>query len=169
MTFDAFITFALLPENIAHNFEFINGEVVEKKSASSKNLDIVNNLVCETRQHCEATELPCCISTSDGPYRIGQNIIGPDFAYKTTSLIKEYPDPPLWVVEVISPNDKIAEISGKRRKYIEAGILYWELFPDERLIDVYTPGKPMKTYGINDAIMINVIIGLSVQVSKLFR
>ena len=169
MTFDAFITFALLPENIACNFEFINGEVVEKRPPPTKHSDIITNLVSETRQHCEVTELPCFISTIDGPYRIGQNIFGPDFAYKTTSLVAPYPDPPLWVVEVISPKDKITEVSGKRRKYIANGILYWELYPDEQLIDVYIPGKPMKTYGTNDAIMVNVIIGLSVSVANLFR
>ncbi len=168
MTFDTFITFALLPENIARNFEFINGEVVEKRPPPTKHSDIIAKLVYETRQHCEVTELPCFMSTNDGPYRFGQNIFGPDFAYKTTSLIAPYPDPPLWVAEVISPKDKIAEVSGKRRKYIAIGILYWELFPDERLIDVYVPGKPIKTYGMNDSIMVNVVLGLSISVSKLF-
>ena len=51
----------------------------------------------------------------------------------------------------------------------EAGILYWELYPDERLIDVYAPGKAMKTYGIDAVITVDVIAGLSVPVSKLFR
>jgi hypothetical protein len=75
----------------------------------------------------------------------------------------------LWAAEVISPNDKVAEITGKRRKYIEAGILYWEMYPDERLIDVYAPGKPMMTYGITDNIEVDMISGLTISVSKLFR
>jgi len=73
------------------------------------------------------------------------------------------------VAEVISPNDSIIEVSKKRRKYIEANMLYWELYPDERLIDVYVPGKPLKSYGISDAIMVNVIFGLTLPVSKLFH
>lgn len=169
MTLDAFITYALLPENIAHNFELINGEIIEKRAVSNRNLDIITKLVSETRRHCEVTEIPCAISTCDGPYRIGQNIVGPDFAYKTTPLTNVYSDPPLWVAEVISQHDKIIEMSGKRRNYIQAGILYWELYPEEYLIDVYVPGKSMKTYGINDAIAVNVIVGLKISVSKLFR
>ena len=169
MTFDTFINFALLPENIARNFEFINGNVVEKRPFSSKIFNIIHNLVIETREHCESSQVLCFISTCDGPYQIGQNVIGPDFAYKTTSLIKEYPDPPLWIAEVISSDDKIVEISRKRRKYIETGILYWEIYPDEHLIDVYTPGKPMKTYRMDDVIMVSVILGLTIPVSKLFR
>ena len=169
MTFDTFITFALLPENTARNFELIDGEIIEKRPLSIRNLDIATTLVAETRQHCEVTQLPCYISTSDGPYRIGQNIISPDFAYKITPLINMPPDSPLWVAEVISPNDRITDVSRKRRKYIEANLLYWELYPDERLIDVYAPDKPLKSYGITDAIMVNVIFGLTLPVSKLFH
>ncbi len=169
MKLDAFITYALLPENIAHNLELINGEIIEKRPVSNRILDIITKLVSETRQHCESTGIPCVISTCDGPYHIGQNIVGPDFAYKTTDLTNVYPDPPLWVAEVISPDDRIIEISAKRRKYIQAGILYWELYPAEYLIDVYVPGKPIKTYGINDAITVNVIVGLKIPVLKLFH
>jgi Uma2 family endonuclease len=40
-------------------------------------------------------------------------------------MTTEYPDPipPLWVVEVISPNDKVVDIRKKRQRYLEAGIL----------------------------------------------
>ena len=169
MTFDTFITFALMPENTARNFEFIDGEIIEKRPLSIRNLDIATNLVAETRQYCEVMQLPCYISTSDGPYRIGQSIISPDFAYKITPLISVQPDSPLWVAEVISPTDSIIEVSKKRRKYIEANMLYWELYPDEQLIDVYVPDKPLKSYGISDAIMVNVIFGLTLPVSKLFN
>src|SRR5258708_15137917 len=150
MTIEAFIAFALLPENAERNFEFVNGEIIENMLGSTENSGIAANLVFETRLYCQINELPCFVSTGDGAYRIGQNIIAPNFAYKPTSLTKEYPDPepPLWVAEVISPSDKVPEITGKRRKYIEAGILFWEIYPDERLIDVYAPGKPLATYGI---------------------
>jgi len=169
MKLDAFITYALLPENIGHNLELINGEIVKKRPVSNRNLDIITRLVTETRRHCDSTGIPCVISTCDGPYHIGQNIVGPDFAYKTTGLTNVYPDPPLWIAEVMTPEDRMIETSGKRRKYIQSGILYWEVYPAEYLVDVYVPGKPMKTYGINDVIAVNVIAGLKIPVAKLFR
>jgi Uma2 family endonuclease len=55
----------------------------------------------------------------------------------------------LWAVEVISPNDKVADIRKKRQRYLEAGILLWEVYPDERLIDVYESGQPPAAYGID--------------------
>lgn len=171
ITFEEFIAFARLPENAERNFEFINGEILEKMPSSSRNSTSAFMLGHTTQNYCEANNLSCFISIGDGAYRIGNNTLAPDFAYKPTPTVADYPDPepPLWAAEVISPNDKVSEINAKRRKYVEAGILLWELYPDERLIDVYAPGKPMATYGINHAIAVDVIAGLTVEVSKLFR
>ncbi len=171
MTVDEFIAFALLPENAERNLEFVNGEIIEKMPGSTENSGIAANLIFEARLYCRDNTLPCFLSTGDGAYRIGQSILAPDFAYKPTPLTKEYPDPepPLWVAEVISPNDKVFEINAKRRKYIEAKILYWEVYPDEHLIDVYAPDKPLITYGIDASVAVDVLPGLTIALSKLFR
>ena len=171
MTLDEFIAYALLPENAERSLEFINGEMSEKMPSSTRNSTSAFMLGHITQSHCETNDLPCYITIGDGTYRINTNVLAPDFAYKPTPTVADYPDPepPLWVAEIISPKDKVAEITAKRRKYIEAGILYWELYPDERLIDVYAPNKPMTTYGIDAAITVDVISGLTIPVSKLFR
>src|SRR5258708_1803609 len=88
MTIEAFIAFALLPENAERNFEFVNGEIIEKMPGSTENSGIAANLVFETRLYCQINELPCFVSTGDGAYRIGQNIIAPDFAYKPDAMNK---------------------------------------------------------------------------------
>lgn len=171
ITIDEFITLALLPENAERNLEFVNGEILEKMPSSSRNSTSAFMIGHVTQSYCETNDLPCYISIGDGTYRVDTNVVAPDFAYKPTPTVADYPDPepPLWVAEVISPNDKVHDINAKRRKYVEAGILYWELYPDERLIDVYAPGKAMATYGIDASIPVEVIAGLSVPVSKLFR
>ncbi len=55
----------------------------------------------------------------------------------------EYPDPepPLWAVKIISPTDKAVNIRTKREIYIEAGILYWEMYPDLKRVDA-RPAHP---------------------------
>ena len=171
MTYEEFIAFALLPENAERNFEFLDGEIFEKMPGTTENSGISANLVFEVRLHCQTNNMPCYVSVEAGAYRIGNNTLAPDFAYKPTPLTNEYPDPipPLWVAEVISPNDKVADIRKKRQRYIEAGILLWEVYPDERLIDVYAADQPLFTYGIKDAIDISVIHGLRIEVAKVFR
>lgn len=170
MTLDEFIAFALLPENSERNFEFVDGKVIEKFPGSTYNSSIALNTGFEAMMHCRDNKIPCHISTAYGAYRIGNNVVTPSFAYKPSPMTAEYPDPvpPLWVAEVISPNDKIVDIRKKRQRYLEAGILLWEIYPDEQLIDVYAPNQPVTTYNIKDVIEVSVIVGLKIEVSKLF-
>src|SRR6266404_9984307 len=105
MTLDEFIVYALLPENAERNLEFINGEMMEKLPSSTRNSTSAFMLGHLTQSHCEANNLLCFINIGDGTYCINMNIIAPDFAYKPTPIVADYPDsePPLWAAEVISP------------------------------------------------------------------
>lgn len=171
MTLNEFIIFALLPENSERNFELVDGEIIEKFPGSTRNSGIAMDLGFEAGIFCREYNIPCRISGAYGAYRIDNCVITPSLAYKPTQMSKEYPDPipPLWAVEVISPNDKVRDIRKKRLHYLEAGILLWEVYPDERLIDVYAQGQPPTTYGINDTITVPVIEGFQIEVAKLFR
>ena len=108
-------------------------------------------LAYAVRGFCEQRNLPCYISGGDGDYDVQGHVVAPDFAYKQTPLSKDYPDiePPLWAVEVISPSDKAADIRKKRQIYQTAGILLWEMYPKSESIDVYAPGKPVRTVDID--------------------
>ncbi len=171
MSIDEFIAFALHSDHAGQNFEFINGEIIEKMPSSSENSGIAFNIGFEVRLYCRENNLPCYISTGDGAYRVGDNILAPDFAYKPTPLTSSYPDPtpPVWVVEVISPTDKPADIRKKRQRYLEAGILLWEFYPDEREMDVYAASQPPVTYRSADNIPVGVLEGLRIEMERLFR
>ena len=171
MTLDEFTAYVLLPENAERNFEFVDGEIIEKMPGLTENSGIAYNIGIETAIHCRQNNLPHFLTGEAGAYRIGDSTLVPDFAYKTTPLSNQYPDPvpPLWAVEVISPNDKVRDIRKKRQRYLEAGILLWEVYPDERLIDVYAANQPVKTYGLQDVIEVSVIADLKIEVAKLFR
>ncbi|MBA3872633.1 MAG: Uma2 family endonuclease [Anaerolineae bacterium] len=165
---DEFIAYALLPENAARNLEFINGKVIEKLGSTTQNAQIPLILSAIVLNHCDANGIPCFMTGADGEYCLNDWCFIPDFAYKQTPVSSTFPDrvPPLWAVEVISANENPA---AKRRKYIQAGILLWEIYPDERLIDVYAPSQSLATYGVGSTITIDVVQGLNVAVSKIFR
>ena len=165
---DEFIAYALLPENAARNLEFINGKVIEKLGSTTQNAQISMLLSATVINYCDAHGIACYVTGADGEYCLDDWCFIPDFAYKQTSVSTTFPDrvPPLWAVEVISANENPA---GKRRKYIQAGILLWEIYPDERVIDVYAPGQSLSTYGIGSSITVDVVQGLKVDVWKLFR
>ncbi|MEO8610776.1 MAG: Uma2 family endonuclease [Chloroflexota bacterium] len=95
----------------------------------------------------------------------------PIFAYKTTSMSNEYPDPvaPEWVIEIISPTDKAPDIRKKRLIYIAAKILYWELYPKSQSIDIYAPGQPMYTVEIDGTLDVGDLIpGLTIPTKEIF-
>lgn len=171
MTIEEFITFALLPENSERNFEFLDGEIIEKFPGSTWNSSLALKIGFEAEIYCRSNDVASYFCTAYGAYRIGDNVFTPNLAYKQTCMSKDYPDSvlPLWAVEVVSPNDKAMYIRKKRQRYLEAGILLWEVYPDEHLIDVYVTGQPPATYGIDATIDVPVIAGLQIEVAKVFR
>lgn len=171
-TLDEFLAFALRPENADREFEFIDGEIIEVMPSRTYNSGFSIRLATRVELFCEQNNLPCYISGEAGAYRILDNTLVPDFAYKRTPLSKDYPDPepPLWVVEVLSPTDEPGNIEKKRKIYRQAGILLWELDPDKQTVDVYAPGKKKRTFGIDDTLDGgDVLPGFTLAVRALFR
>lgn len=153
-TMEEFIEFVHLPENEDRLFELINGEIIDVSPGRTRFSETGHILAAAVRPFCTAHDLPCHTSGEAGAYNIMGNVVMPDFAYKRTPMSDEYPDPtpPEWAVEVISPTDKATDIRNKRQIYLDAGILYWEVYLQSQYIDVYAPGQPMKTLGINDTL-----------------
>jgi Uma2 family endonuclease len=159
------------PENAGRLFELINGEMIEVTPGRTRNSELGHLIAVPVHVFCEENHLPCHTSGGDGAYRIGDHVIAPDFAYKPTPMSDEYPDsvPPLWVVEIISPTDKAAEIREKRQIYREAGIMLWEIYLQSRSIDVYAPGQAMRTLNEGDTLDgRDLLPGFSLPVSRLF-
>ena len=160
-----------LPENAGRLFELINGEIVEVSPGRTRNSELPLIIAAIVRQFCKENNLPCHMSGSDGAYDIQANVLVPDFAYKPTPMSDDYPDPvpPVWAVEIISPTDKAPEIRAKRQIYLRAAILYWEIYPKSQSIDVYVPGQPVRSVGINDMLDVAQIIpGFTLSLNELF-
>lgn len=172
VTADEFEVFIDRPENSDRLFEFINGEIIEKMPGRTLISFYRELITVAVHIFCRQHNIPCYTSGEAGAYRILGNTVVPDFAYKHTPMSNEYPDPepPEWAVEVISPTDIAENISAKRRIYIEAGILYWEMYPKFQTIDVYEPNEPMKTYRINDVLDGgDVMPGFSLPLKEIFK
>lgn len=170
-TIEDFKQFVSEPEHSDRLFELINGEIIEKMPGTTRNSSIAAWIIFFVRLFCREREIPCFITGEQGTYNIQGHAFAPDFAYKQTPTSAEYPDPvaPRWVVEVISPNDKPLDIRAKRTIYIAAGILYWELYPEDQSVDVYAPGQPVRTYGIDDTIDVgDVLPDFSLVVKEIF-
>jgi Uma2 family endonuclease len=171
VTREEFDQFIALDENEDKLFEHIDGEIIEVTPGRTKNSGIGHLISFAARAFCLERHLPCYISGGDGAYRVQGNTVAPNFAYKQTPLSDDYPYPvpPLWAVEIISPTDKPLAIRNKRNIYLAANILYWEVYPERQSIDVYAPGKPVRTLGIGETLDAgDVLPGFTLPVGDLF-
>ncbi len=154
VTLDDFVQFVFRDENVDRMFELINGEIVEVSPGRTKNSGVAILIASAVNFYCREKEIPAYVSGADGTYNVLGNVIAPDVAYKTTPLSNVYPDPvpPEFAVEVISPTDRKPDIARKRQIYLDADILYWEVYVDDECIDVYAPGQPMRSLGMDDTL-----------------
>ncbi len=153
-TIEEFVQFALQPENSDREFEFIDGEIIEKMPGRTSNSLIHSILTGEVRPFCKAHGIPCYTTNADGAFDVRGSVLALDFSFKHTPMSNDYPDPvaPEWAVEVISPTDEVGKIRQKRAIYLAAGILLWEIYPEDRVVEVYALDRPVRTYGIEDTV-----------------
>jgi Uma2 family endonuclease len=170
-TLSTFQEFVARPENSGRLFELINGEIIEVSPGRTNNSALEHILSFAVRLFCRENNLPCYISGGDGEFNVNGHVVAPDFAYKKTPMSDEYPDPiaPEWAIEIISPTDKASDIRDKRNIYIEANILYGEMYPQSQSMDVYAPGQPRKTIGLDDTLDGgDVLPGFSILLKEIF-
>ena len=151
MSLEDFRVWAEAPENADREYELVHGIAKEMRPVSTSLSAIHGLIVFAVHLDCRQHQLPCHTSGPYGADGILGHALSPDFAYKPTPMSDLYPDPepPLWAVEIVSPNDKANEIRDKREIYRQGGILYWEIYPKSRSVDVYAPGEPTRTIGVD--------------------
>lgn len=172
ITRSAFEAFIQRPENADRLFEYINGEMIEKMPGRTRYSQLAHLLVVAVYAFCKAHNLPCYTSGEAGAYDVQGHVLAPDFAYKRTPMSEVYPDPvpPLWAVEIISPTDKAKDIRAKRRIYQAADILLWEVYYEDKTVDVYLPGQTERVaFGIGDVLDgADVLPGFTLALGELF-
>lgn len=145
------MTFCELPENSDRHFELIYGELIEKLPGTTYNSWLALKIGIAAHHFGETAGIPGQFATALAPYAVGSHIVLPKLSYKRTPMVDTYPDfgAPLWVVEVIAPTDAAVYVRDKRQIYLNAGILYWEVYPNLQRVDVYAPGEPMRSVDAN--------------------
>ena len=88
--------------------------------------------------------------------------------YRTPGHCRVCPD---LVVEVVSPNDRMAEVIAKRKEWLAAGArLVWVVDPLDQTVHAYTPGGPARLLQPGDVLTGEPVLpGFSVAVAELFR
>lgn len=156
MTAEAFEQYAALPENAARPLELLEGEVIEVVSdydASEVAATILAFILLHVRTHRLGR-----VTGADGGYVVGDDHFIPDVAYISSARYRKGSSPawcpvaPDLAVEVLSPGNSDSEMRLKTASYLYAGTTVWIVDPERKRVEVYTPGKPPFTAGLQDTL-----------------
>jgi Uma2 family endonuclease len=153
-TLDQYHAILDLPENQERILELIDGEIVEKMPSFTPSriaLRIGSRLTIYLDNHDIGY-----VTGADGGYIMSdENVLIPDIGFISKTRLPEFPDreapvPPDLAVEVMSPTDRKRALRRKAERYLELGTkIVWLVFPEERLVEVYTVDDDVQTVGID--------------------
>ncbi len=154
-TVEAFDQFVLLPENADRLFEYINGEIVEVPSNPCASY-ISGRFLRHIGAFADEHKLGYTTGEAGG-YMVSGERYAPDVAFiakaKQPQLAREgyNPNPPDLVVEFDFPSTYESQVNLRTKviNYLAAGTVVWLALPDERVVEVYTPGQPVQRFGVN--------------------
>ena len=80
------------------------------------------------------------------------------------------PIAPDFVLELLSPNDRLQDVQQKMREYQECGVkLGWLIYPDEKRVEIYRLGKDIETLIAPQSLSgENLMPGLIVELNEIF-
>jgi Uma2 family endonuclease len=169
-----FDEFVLLPENIDREFEFIGGRIYDTLSSPLSSATAVriagflgNYLLSNDIGH---------LTGADGGYIVASERYIPDVAFISYTRQPELsytggynPIAPDLAVEVLSPGNDDEKMRVKIHNYQVAGTVVWVADVESLTIEVYLPGTPVITRGINDVLEGgSVLPGFKVAVKDIF-
>jgi len=128
--------------------ELSEGELIVTPSPNFFHQRMRDDINARMRAFAEGRKLGSVISEMDFKLR-GETVRRPDVAFITSNRLKgvdlkqvPLPFAPDLAIEVVSTNDRAADLMKKVTQYLSAGTkVVWLLYPDTRLAYRYLPGK----------------------------
>jgi Uma2 family endonuclease len=151
MTAEEFCDWVHQPENADKWFELVRGEVIELPPPSrphgfvTHNVGrILGNFTFERGKGYVAGNDSGVILARDPDTVRGPDVALYEDADRFVDLHPKYGEvPPRLAVEVLSPNDRAAQVMRKINEYLTSGVgMVWVLDPESRNLTVYRPDRP---------------------------
>ena len=159
--------------------ELVDGEVREMAPAGFEHGQVALSIGALVREHVRSCGLGVVVAAETG-FRLGRDpdtVRAPDAAFVAADRLSGlgrlsgYLDlAPDLVVEVVSPNDRAADVVEKARAWLAAGTrLVWVVYPAQRLVVVHEPsGTARHLSGSEHLDGGDVLPGFEVEVACLF-
>jgi Uma2 family endonuclease len=155
--------------------EYAQGEKWEKPLPNQYHGDLQLGLGSALRQYGRESGNGKAIS--EWHHRFGpeddKRIYVPDLAFvcvPKNTQVPDYADRASDVmIEILSPSELASRFTAKVQFYLQNGAQsVWVVDPEERRVDVYSPGKPMRTFRENDTLIDDVLPGFELPLREIF-
>ena len=139
-----------MPRGRGERYELIEGELIVTAAAGGKHGVIIGNFSIELGAFLKQNPLGYLVGSETGFYtrRDDRSVRAPDLAFISrervpsgdfeSGYLRIAPD---LVVEVVSPNDRAAEVDEKVREWLDFGVKeVWVAYPNTKRIMIYRQG-----------------------------
>ena len=159
--------------------ELIRGELIQMPPASHLHSILAGWIVTVLNMHVRPRQLGH-VSGADGGYILSRNpdvVVAPDAAFVRADRLPPQDDMPTYpelapdlAVEVVSPSDRMNDVSDKVMLYLDAGTrLVWVVQPRFKTVTVHYPDRTTRTVTIDDKLHGgDVLPGFTLAVADLF-
>jgi Uma2 family endonuclease len=158
--------------------ELIGGRIVRKALAEAEHGEAAVEIACIVKSHVDANRLGKVFLGGTG-FVIARNpdtVGAPDVAFVGKDRLPSgrvrgfFPGAPDLAVEVVSPSDRLSDLTSKVDERLAAGATsVWVLDPPNRAIVVYRAGKQVLRYGDSDELRDEPTLpGFALKLSDLF-
>lgn len=125
-----------LSTSYEHDREYVHGEVVERGMPNRDHSEIQTEIWLRAKNAGLFAYVELRHRLQGDLYRI------PDVAIFSDRPAQVPSDPPLVVVEVVSPDDRYSELKAKLREYQEFGVTHiWVVDPQDQTCSVFETGR----------------------------
>jgi Uma2 family endonuclease len=177
MTADQFYDWVHRPENSGRSFELDRGEVVEMARPGERHGVVCGNVVWVLGGYVrqQGRGYVCANDTGVLWERDPDTVKGPDVLYfeqprKYEELNPKYTEElPLLVVEVLSPNDRVAAATRRASHFLAWGVpLVWLVDPEDCTVTIHRSGGLPRVCEGNDTLSDELLPHFRCSVSDLF-
>lgn len=157
------------------SYEYAKGELVSMPPPTMEHGGISSNIVTLLNNYARQHQLGR-IYTAETTFQVGESGRKPDVAYLSKERIPDNerqasPNPPDLAIEIVSPTDKVYDVTEKALEYLNAGTqMVWVIEPIAKTITVYRSSTDIKTLTQNDTLTgEEVVEGFQCAVAEIFE